>query len=84
MKSKPATNPLSDTLYEYENPPFTLSGPLKYKGDLHPSFRIDSPDGIIGTRRRSRYAPRAFNQAKRRTAAMTEITRREELIARAR
>lgn len=49
MKAKPAANPMSDTQYEYENPPFTLSGPLHYKGDVHPSFRIDGPDGIIAS-----------------------------------
>jgi hypothetical protein len=49
MKAKPAENPMGDCTYELENPPFTLSGPLHYENDVHPSFRIDGPHGIIAS-----------------------------------
>lgn len=28
---------------------FTISGPYKYEGDMHPSFRIDSDDRLIAS-----------------------------------
>jgi hypothetical protein len=38
MKAKPTENPLSDCQYEYENGQFTMSGPLHYENDVHPSI----------------------------------------------
>jgi hypothetical protein len=49
MKAKPAENPLSDCQYEYENGQFTMSGPIHYENDMHPSIRIDGPHGIIAS-----------------------------------
>jgi hypothetical protein len=49
MKAKPAANRMSDAAYEFENGAFSFCGPFHYAGDLHPSFRIDGPDGIIAS-----------------------------------
>lgn len=59
-----------------ENTDLSVSGPYQYPGDLHPSFRIDGPDGIIA----SVYAPDGDEDKAERLALRIAAAIRQEEV----